>query len=120
MMAIVLPLRRERLQCVCRAMGLQRTEMVFSEASYLLVGSYLNLRASRGCFSHDEMRIKKMFLCLEILILLLPLAPVLKHIECLAYFHLPSRQRVPKVKYAIRSPLINVPFVNTILVLSGI
>lgn len=55
---------------------------------------------------------KKRFLLDESLILPLPLALVLKNTECLAYFHLPLRQHVPKVKYAIRSSLINVPFVN--------
>lgn len=94
-------------------LALQRTKIVFCEASYLLVCRYFNLRASRGCFSYDEMEKKKRFLCVESLILLLPLALVLKNIKCLAYFHLPLRQHVPKVKYTIRSPLINVPFVST-------
>lgn len=56
------------------------------------------------------MRKKK---CVESLILLLPLALVLKNTKCLAYFYLPLKQHVPKVKYAIKSPLINVPFINT-------
>lgn len=56
---------------------------------------------------------KKRFLSVESLILPLPLALILKNTKCLAYFYWPLKQHVPKVKYAIKSPLINVPFVNT-------